>query len=156
MFYAVDTDGSEVITMNELREYVERNELDSTMVSDYHPCFRSLLEPSFGFRRKSREEYTRSKPNILPLGIKVIAAQMPIDQQILIAEETKQLVKSMGQPNSQQLTRQLKDALDETYGKTWHVIIVDGSYWITFSHVPDCSFHFQYEDRCYLIWKTNE
>ncbi|THD27818.1 Tegument antigen [Fasciola hepatica] len=169
MFYAVDTDGSEVITMNELREYVERNELDSTMVSRWRELFDPLNTGSITLEsfcdvlgvmpdvaRKSREEYTRSKPNVLPLGIKVIAAQMPIDQQILIAEETKQLVKSMGQPNSQQLTRQLKSALDETYGKTWHVIIVDGSYWITFSHVPDCSFHFQYEDRCYLIWKTNE
>lgn len=103
----------------------------------------------------------RAKPAELPFGIKLISAQMPIEQQIQIAEETKRMVKTeeqqhQHQPNAQKITHQLKDHLDLTYGKTWHVIIVDGSYWITFSHVPDCSFHFQFNDRCYLIWKTNE
>lgn len=38
MFYAVDTDGSEVITVKELHEYVERNELDPTMVTVSWRC----------------------------------------------------------------------------------------------------------------------
>ncbi|TGZ69489.1 hypothetical protein CRM22_003719 [Opisthorchis felineus] len=96
-------------------------------------------------------------PSSLPPEIIVISANMSLEDQIKIARETIPIAP--GAQTSEQLgrlTENLKSFADKTLGGCWQVMVVDGSYWITQTFVPNMSFQFELYNRAYLFWQTSE
>lgn len=89
-----------------------------------------------------------------PSDVRIIYDKLPISDQIKICNETKRLAKTVINPeDNMKLSNQLKEYVDKEFGPAWQVAIIDGSYWITFSHLPENSFQFVYNDHAYLFWK---
>ncbi|VDP66568.1 unnamed protein product [Echinostoma caproni] len=164
-FLAVDKDGSGKITMDELTHYVEENHMDSMMVTRWMQLFDPdktgyiTLEnfcDKLGLKpeeiKKQQMESVESRP--LPSDVYVIYDKLPLKDQWILCEETKRLVRNLKEDEDRtELSRQLKNFADERLGPHWQVAIVEGSYWITFSHLPEHSFQFAYDGHAYLFWK---
>ncbi|TPP56295.1 Tegumental protein [Fasciola gigantica] len=167
-FLAVDADGSGQITEDELRQYVTDNKMDSMMVTKWMQLFDPdktgviTLENFCDKLGLKPEEVERQRAETtqavrIPSDIMVIYDKLPIKDQVQIVNETKKLAKNVNNPDDYiQLSSQLKQFADKEFGSAWQVAIVEGSYWITFSHLPENSFQFVYDNHAYLFWKIPE
>ncbi|KAF6769791.1 hypothetical protein AHF37_12176, partial [Paragonimus kellicotti] len=103
-------------------------------------------------RTKSREESGQTVAN----DIEVISTTMSVVKQIDITEKFKELVEKIGTDASKLNTipEQLKAYMDQKYLPGWQVIMLEGSYWMHFSHEPLTSLQFRYDSLICLIWRT--
>ncbi|KAA3677753.1 uncharacterized protein DEA37_0007017 [Paragonimus westermani] len=103
-------------------------------------------------RAKSREESDQTVAN----DIEVISTTMSVVKQIDITEKFKDLVKKIGTDVNKLNTipEQLKAYMDEKYLPGWQVIMLEGSYWMQFSHEPLTSLQFRYDSLICLVWRT--
>ncbi|KAF5399064.1 Calcium binding protein containing EF hand domain [Paragonimus heterotremus] len=103
-------------------------------------------------RAKSRENTGQTVAN----DIEVISTTMSVVKQVDITEKFKELVKKIGTDASKLNTipEQLKAYMDEKYLPGWQVIMLEGSYWMHFSHEPLTSLQFRYDSLICLIWRT--
>ncbi|TGZ69492.1 hypothetical protein CRM22_003720 [Opisthorchis felineus] len=93
----------------------------------------------------------------LPQSIKVISACMSPENQLLLAGETVNTVrKATSQATVKHLTEDLKAFAEMRLGGCWQVMVVEGSYWITQTFLPNMSFQFSLNDQAYLFWQTSE
>ncbi|VDL60321.1 unnamed protein product [Hymenolepis diminuta] len=99
--------------------------------------------------------------------IRIISASMPTIRQAEIIEESCRLIATNTDVsnsctgcsrntkfNESQTAANLKQWLELRFGRVWHVIIVQGSYWMHYSHEIDCSLQFQIGSHVFLLWRT--
>ncbi|VDP80275.1 unnamed protein product [Echinostoma caproni] len=94
----------------------------------------------------------------LPPNIHVVFAQMPEPMKANIFQMARDLLQheSHDKPiDGEEVSKQLKNQLDEQYGRLWNVAIVAGSYWITHTHQDQRSFHFRMGDRTVIAWQNS-
>ncbi|CAI2725203.1 unnamed protein product [Schistosoma spindalis] len=156
-FGAIDKRGVNVITINELRNYVTENHLDKEMIP--------IIFSSKGFNLDTIIFFSQaviSKPlyGIPTTGLRpeifVIMQELPLQDQIKISEEAYRLTQPQDKFIEKEASEKLKRWLDTTYGRHWHVTIVRGSYWTTYTHIPNWSFHFKINQHSFIIYRTNE
>ncbi|VDP71908.1 unnamed protein product [Echinostoma caproni] len=164
VFLAVDANQNGTITLRELSQYVEKHRLDPIMISQWM----NLFDPNNTGRitlgkfcevlglqpAEVKEKWGRSPQ--LGSDIHVILDQMPMNNQLKLVQEARRLAKMTTSDDRTYLTQQLKRFADENLGGSWQVMIVKGAYWITFTHLPDNSFHFHMDDYSYLFWRSAE
>ncbi|CAL8072190.1 unnamed protein product [Calicophoron daubneyi] len=163
-FLAVDQNGSGTITIPELRNYVQKNNLDSKMITQWQ----TLFDPEgtgeitlqkfcdvLGLREAEvRNRFQQSAPR-LRKEVRVISGTMSLDDQMTVSEEAFRLLEGRRLAPAEMADR-LKQFLDRRYGRMWHVVITKGSNWSSFSHSQRTSFFFQIYEYNYLLWRTPE
>ncbi|CAH8442870.1 unnamed protein product [Schistosoma rodhaini] len=168
-FGAIDKRGVNVITINELRNYVAENHLDKEMIPKWQALFDPEGTGKITFRRfcevlgvqPERHQAIINRPlyGIPTTGLRpeifVIMQELPLQDQIKISEEAYRLTQPQDKFIEKEASEKLKRWLDTTYGRHWHVTIVRGSYWTTYTHIPNCSFHFKINQHSFIIYRTN-
>lgn len=86
--------------------------------------------------------------------VRVITADMPMPQQNQILEEVRRLTEASKRLDEGALVGKLKEWLQINFGGAWHVVIVQGSYWMNYSHEPNCSLQFHLGSSVYILWRT--
>ncbi|TNN07561.1 Tegument antigen [Schistosoma japonicum] len=170
-FSAIDKRGINVITINELRNYVAENHLDTEMILKWQVLFDPEGSGKITFRKfcevlgvhPERNQYVVKKPlygYLHEIGLRpeilVIMQELPLQEQIKISEEAYRLTQPYEKFVEKETSEKLKKWLDMTYGRHWHVTIVKGSYWTTYTHAPNWSFHFKINQHSFIIYRTNE
>ncbi|RTG86672.1 uncharacterized protein DC041_0003697 [Schistosoma bovis] len=167
VFFAIDKDGTETITIDELKKYVADNNLDEMMVTKWKSLFDAKntgkitfstfcevlgLSPAQAVAMKTQHQQSASAK--LHPDVVVIYEQLPLDKQIAISNKAIEILTSSKKLDEKDQAVQLKQWLDNTYGKAWHVVIVKGSFWSSYSHSANKCFIFRVRDVSYLIWRT--
>nr|AAW25523.1 SJCHGC05445 protein [Schistosoma japonicum] len=75
--------------------------------------------------------------------VTVIYEQLPLDKQIVFSNKPIELAKFPKKLDEKDQAVQLKQWLDQTYGKAWHVVIVRGSFWGSYSHSANKCFMYR-------------
>ncbi|CAH8463082.1 unnamed protein product [Schistosoma turkestanicum] len=166
-FFAVDLDRDEKISMRDLKNYVERNNLDEKMIENWGNLFDpentgyitlgkfcDVLGVRMEDARKVRDEFINRSSNLLPADISVISHQMNINDQKQISDQARSLLSPPNQLDNKEIAHRLKLWLHKTYGPTWHVVVLRGAYGTSYTHLENRSFQFRLRDRCFLIWGT--
>ncbi|VDP39184.1 unnamed protein product, partial [Schistosoma mattheei] len=100
--------------------------------------------------RTLRKSVVNNRP--LPKDLQIISQNMSPEDQFQIFEFVRSLLdKNL---SGQDMTQMIKQWLDKTFDPSWHVVIIDGSYWISYSHLPEQSLQFRLKEKCYLVWRT--
>ncbi|CAH8454316.1 unnamed protein product [Heterobilharzia americana] len=167
VFFAIDKDGTEVISVDELKAYVAKNNLDTQMISKWQqlfdpdktgkitfPKFCEVLglSPAQAVAMKTQQQSASLKlhPDII-----VIYEQLPLQKQVEISNKTLELLHSSPKKlDEKEQAIQLKEWLDKVYGKAWHVVIVKGSFWSSYSHSANKCFMYRTGEYSYLVWRT--
>nr|CDS30646.1 tegumental antigen [Hymenolepis microstoma] len=108
-----------------------------------------------------------SYANMRASEIRIISASMPAINQAEVIEESCRLIATNTEGsnsfsggsrtikfNESQTAANLRQWLELRFGRVWHVIIVQGSYWMHYSHEIDCSLQFQIGSHVFLLWRT--
>ncbi|THD26160.1 Tegumental protein [Fasciola hepatica] len=164
VFLHVDRNQSGTITLKELEQYVDENQLDPVMISQWM----NLFDPEntgqitlakfceeLGLEQAKVKEKWPQNPQ-LEEEVQVILDQMPANNRSVLVQEARRLSKMITSEDRTSLTQQLKLFADEHFGGSWQVAIVQGAYWITFNHLPDNSFHFHMDGYSYLFWRCSD
>uniref|UniRef100_A0A1I8FH09 EF-hand domain-containing protein n=1 Tax=Macrostomum lignano TaxID=282301 RepID=A0A1I8FH09_9PLAT len=162
-FIAIDEDGSETITVDELRAYMKKNNFQESFVKKWLTMFDldgdgviSFDEfcEVLGLQTKSARNYRRQS---------LIRSGLPSDVRIILVHmsEWTQSCKSSATPARTSTTRRdialnVKQRLDREFGPMWHIMIVQGKYYASYSHEPEMCIFFKFDSRVFLIWKTPE
>ncbi|CAH8569390.1 unnamed protein product [Dicrocoelium dendriticum] len=170
VFVAVDADRSGRITRSELERYAKENNLDVGMVDQWltlfdpeHTgaitleifCEKLGLKPADIIQRE--ETHRVNAAPALDRRIRVIQADMPIEQQVRISTEALRWASELNSKDEiKKLSEDLKGYLDSMYGHSWQVSIVDGSYAITYTHLPGTSFQFAHDGLAFIMWRVAE
>ncbi|KAF8566658.1 hypothetical protein P879_02911 [Paragonimus westermani] len=170
VFLKVNTNRSGSITIDELTNYVEKNSLDKDMIIKW----RNLFDPTntgkitlekfcdvLGLKAaeviKKREAFYQSQGPRLGDDIHVIFENMPLDQQVIISDEVrKRTTGAEADGKLHSLSVDMKRYLDDRFGPSWQVFVVEGNYWVTHTFLPNTSFQFNLHDRSYLFWQIPE
>ncbi|CAH8450316.1 unnamed protein product [Heterobilharzia americana] len=170
-FNAVDKSKSEVITVDNLQNYVKENHLDRQMITKWQALFDPERSGKITIQRfcdvlgikPEQNQYVNTRPLYgyssqggLRPEIYVIMQELPLEDQIKISEEAYRLTQSKDKFIEKEVSEKLKRWLDSTYGRHWHVTLVKGSYWTTYTHTPKWSFHFKIDQHSFIIYRTNE
>nr|AAW26125.1 SJCHGC09029 protein [Schistosoma japonicum] len=167
-FFAVDLDNDEIISLNDLKNYVDKYNLDEKMIEKWKELFDpnntgtislatfcDVLGLKMEEARKIRIELEKRTVNQLPSDINVISHQMNINDQIQICNEVQRLLLfSSNQLNDKEIAHKLKLWLQKTYNSIWHVIVLRGVYGISYTHLENRSLQFCLKDKCFIMWAT--
>nr|CCE94314.1 tegumental antigen [Schistosoma mansoni] len=163
IFFAIDEQQNETITRDELRRYVKHNHLDEGMITRWQSLFDPTNSGIITFQkfcdvlgvkpeqaRTLRKSVINNRP--LPKDLQIISQNMSSEDQFQIFEFVRSLLdKNL---SVQDMTQMIKQWLDKTFDPSRHVVIIDGSYWISYSHLPEQSLQFRLKEKCYLVWRT--
>ncbi|KAG5448348.1 Tegument antigen, variant 2 [Clonorchis sinensis] len=162
---AIDTDEEEVITFRDLESYADRHNLDRVMVKKWRDLFDrdntgvvSLSEfcQTLGLKPASIHSQRQMFVRQVPLNrsqIRVVMATMSRAMQEQIGEDVFFMTRD-SKTSNEHLADRIKRHLDKRFGRTWQVVICQGSSWASFTHLPETAFFFQLDKNVYLIWKT--
>ncbi|KAF8566657.1 hypothetical protein P879_02910 [Paragonimus westermani] len=170
VFFYVDSDRCGNITVKNLETYVLKNNLDKSMVTKWCDLFdpentgKITLEKFcdvLGLKAadviKKREEFYQNQVARLGDDVQVIFQNMPLEQQVLITDEVRlRASRITSNDQIQQFTVDMKQFLDEHFGPSWQVLVVDGNFWLTHTYIPNSSFQFNMQDRSFAFWKITE
>ncbi|CAL8078525.1 unnamed protein product [Calicophoron daubneyi] len=168
VFFNIDTDCTDSVSIKELKNYVENNNVDlatqlniQKVIDNCHSgtvnletyCVNADIDPAEA--RSLRENYVPSGKafNNSDSEVRVISGTMPREQQREVAYAVRRLVKS-GDCNEADMCNQIKNFLDSTYGRFWHVFLTKGPSWSSFTHMPSTSFFFHLGENVFLLWRT--
>ncbi|CAH8463140.1 unnamed protein product [Schistosoma turkestanicum] len=169
IFLKIDTNYDGVITQDELEKFTKENHLDPLMIARWLDLFSEegtkhiTLKKFLNVLGIAKEVFEIKRRNtihqqsaLFKLGpdVEYIAGDMPLPQQINVSNEARTLLEEYGTDNPKSIAENLKKTLDKLYGKAWHVTLLNGSFWSSFSHESDCSFHFKLKNFCFNVWKT--
>ncbi|VDP76873.1 unnamed protein product [Echinostoma caproni] len=166
VFFAVDQDRSEIITTAELRKYVQENNLDESMITQWNRLFDPDNTGKITFEKfcdvlgiapaTAREKWVpvASKPPSDDGEITIYAVSLKPDAKDDILAKVKELSARIS--DRDQLAKELKQYLDEKYGYSWHVLLTDDSFWLEITYAPENSLHCRIGDCSYLMWMTPE
>ncbi|KAF6771554.1 hypothetical protein AHF37_09127, partial [Paragonimus kellicotti] len=106
---------------------------------------------------KKREEFYQNQVPRLGDDVHVIFQNMPLEQQVLITDEVRVRASRITSDDQiQQFTVDMKQFLDERFGSSWQVLVVDGNFWLTHTYIPNSSFQFNMHDRSFAFWKITD
>ncbi|CAH8454219.1 unnamed protein product [Heterobilharzia americana] len=169
IFLKIDTNYDGIITRRELEEYTQENHLDPLMIERWEKLFTEegknyiTLQNFLDVLGIAKEEFNKQRRQTIEqqstffkLGkdIEYIAGDMVLSQQINVSNETRSLLQEHGSDNTKFIAKRLKEFLDKTFSRSWHVMILNGSFWSSYSHEPGTAFHFKLKDQCFNVWKT--
>ncbi|KAH8851711.1 Tegument antigen [Schistosoma japonicum] len=88
--------------------------------------------------------------------VNIIKSTMSETKQTKVIETFDKLMQQYGNSEStlDKVSSGLKKFLEETYGNVWHVLIMNGSFWMSYSHEPFCSLQFKKNNYSCSIWRT--
>ncbi|KAF8566656.1 hypothetical protein P879_02909 [Paragonimus westermani] len=171
VFFKIDTDYDETITMQDLETFAKKNQLDPLITKRWTSLFdkeragkitlRTFCEV-LGLRPEDALSKRRGTiadfSELFKLGsdVTVHASDMPMGQQINISNETRSLLNKEPELSATDLAKKLKIFLDTEYGRAWNVVITDGSFWMNFTHDVQASFQFGLRKKNFLVWRTTE
>ncbi|XP_018649280.1 putative dynein light chain 1, cytoplasmic [Schistosoma mansoni] len=103
-----------------------------------------------------RRNTTQQNAALFKLGsdIEYISGDMMLSQQINVTNEARKLYQEYKSENKLLIATKLKEFLDKTFGRAWHVTVVDGSFASAHTEEVNTSFHFKMKNLCFIIWKT--
>ncbi|CAH8477261.1 unnamed protein product [Schistosoma guineensis] len=171
VFSKIDTNYDEIITKEELEKFAKENHLGNRMVQRWFELFSEettnqiTLNKFLSVLGVAKEEYEKMRRNtiqqhsaLFKLGsdIEYISGDMMLPQQINVSNEARKLYQEYECDNKISIATKLKEFLDRTFGRSWHVTVVDGSFASSYTQEVNTSFHFKMKNLCYLIWKTPE
>nr|5FWZ_A Chain A, CALCIUM BINDING PROTEIN [Fasciola hepatica] len=92
----------------------------------------------------------------LSTDIEMIATTMSVPRQVEVTEKFKSLVTAHNGKDEEMkdVAQDMKNYMDEKYGRVWQCVILTGSYWMHFSHEPFLSIQFRYGRHICLAWRT--
>ena len=161
-YFAIDTDRKEVITTDELKRYMKKNNYDDGFVKKWLILFdqdnSGTIELEeycnvLGLEYASvKAKYVHGGVKRLPDTLEIISSDMKIETQYSIY---KYLVEAHDKhADYKNVVKYLKQQLDKNIEPLFHVVMVKGQFWCWFSQEPGCSFIFRYNGIIYIIWKT--
>ncbi|CAL8072164.1 unnamed protein product [Calicophoron daubneyi] len=164
-FVGIDKDGSGTITTDELERYVEENRLDSVMITKWKELFDpentgvitlEVFCEKLGLQPEAVQAKQEANVSAAKLGydIRVITVRMSMQDQVDITNETRRLALATDTFDAAEISKQLKQYLENKYGGRWQVIIVRGSYWMTFSFIVQRSFQFYLRGYAYVLFDS--
>ncbi|THD26158.1 putative tegumental protein Sm 20.8 [Fasciola hepatica] len=167
VFFGIDKNHSENITLSELQDYVNENHLDHSMIGRW----KALFDPEdtgkitldkfcevLGLKpaeaRLMRVEIQR-QTQAAEFGpdVTILAEDMPVENEKDIVKKTRELKAKYGD-NHDALVKELRNYLEMRWDKSWNVVITDDSFWMEISYAANSSFHFRLEDLAFLMWMT--
>ncbi|KAL3310765.1 hypothetical protein Ciccas_010663 [Cichlidogyrus casuarinus] len=153
-----DRDNDHRITFKEYCDALglDHIEPDNKIVAEEASTLKSKPLPTRTAEPKGPSANNKQKMSRLPNDVELITSSMDEEDQIKITEKVRELTKpdSQGRVDERTLAHKLKQYLDESYGRMWHVVVLTGSYWMNYSHEPKYSFQFRLDRYVYLIWRT--
>ncbi|KAH9595687.1 Tegument antigen [Schistosoma haematobium] len=172
LFFELDKDNNEIVDKQELINYCQENKLDMEMVNRWlSRCdtdknnkitFDEFCR-GFGIKlnemRVEKIERALTWDNVTPVkpsNINIIKSAMSETKQAKVIETFQKLMQQYGadEKNLDKVSSELKKFLEETYGNVWHVIIMNGSFWMSYSHEPFCSLQFKMNRHSCSVWRT--
>ncbi|KAK4473157.1 hypothetical protein MN116_002741 [Schistosoma mekongi] len=169
IFLKIDKNYDGIITKSELEEFTNENHLDPLMIERWLNLFTEegtdhitinkfltvlgIAKEDFDVKRRNTiQQYN----TYFKLGsdIEYIAGDMLLSQQINISNECRTLLNEYGYENIKLIAKKLKEFLDKTFNKSWHVMILNGSFGSSYSYETNASFHFKLRNYCFNVWKT--
>ncbi|KAF7232619.1 hypothetical protein EG68_10228 [Paragonimus skrjabini miyazakii] len=171
VFFKIDTDYDETITMQDLETFAKKNQLDPLITKRWTTLFDKERAGKITLRRfcevlglKPEEALSKRRGTIadfselfkLGTDVTVHASDMQMGQQINISNETRSLLKKEPELSATDLAKNLKIFLDSEYGRAWNVVVTDGSFWMNFTHDVQASFQFGLRKKNFLVWRTTE
>ncbi|PAA56121.1 hypothetical protein BOX15_Mlig008204g3 [Macrostomum lignano] len=168
-FFAVDKDRSESITPDELAAYMTSS---SQFEANFGEKWMKLFDENddgaitldeycnvLGLNPKQARIYRLNqlkaeclRNNRLPEDVTVIASSMGLEMQVDLTEIFRD-AQRRGK-DEKDVAGRLKQQLDGQFGKLWHVVMVTGQYWASYSHEPGLSFFFKIGRHIVMCWKT--
>ncbi|KAF8566566.1 hypothetical protein P879_08558 [Paragonimus westermani] len=168
VFFKIDTDFDETITMEDLDKFAKDNRLDSGITErwaslfDKHRAGRITLETFCEVLGLKPEEALRKRrgtiaefSGLFKVGSDVTehASDMPVENRINISNETRSLLRKKPALTTAEVAKGLKAFLDKEYGRTWNVVVTEGSFWMEYTHDVQASFQFGLSNKHFLIWR---
>ncbi|CAH8486664.1 unnamed protein product [Schistosoma rodhaini] len=169
IFSKIDKNYDDVITKEELEKFTRENHLDKQMVNRWLDLFSEETSNYITLQRFlsvlgiAKEQYeiirrntTQQNAALFKLGsdIEYISGDMMLSQQINVTNEARKLYQEYKSENKLLIATKLKEFLDKTFGRAWHVTVVDGSFASAHTEEVNTSFHFKMKNLCFIIWKT--
>nr|CAH8829975.1 unnamed protein product [Trichobilharzia regenti] len=172
IFFELDKDNNEIVDKQELVNYCKDNKLDMKMVNEWlSKCDTdknnkiTFDEFCRGFGIKLAEMRVEKIERALiyddtvkpkPINVDIINSSMSEKKQAEVIETYQKLIKQYGsdEKNLDKVSSGLKKFLEEHYTNVWHVIILNGSFWMSFSHEPFCSLQFKSDKYTCSLWRT--
>ncbi|TGZ68800.1 hypothetical protein CRM22_004066 [Opisthorchis felineus] len=173
-FRKIDKSQRNVIDKEDLRKYVDENDLDEKMVERWLEVFdlentgRITLKNFcnvLGISLESTEVeqiFERAlfttpleSGNITPG--EVIHSQMEEFMQNGVIRMSHQIIPLDDFAPTEVLadaSKKLKSLLEHAYGSTWQVAIIEGSYWMTHTHLVRRTLHFRHGSKSIVVWQT--
>ncbi|KAL3307336.1 hypothetical protein Ciccas_014154, partial [Cichlidogyrus casuarinus] len=154
-FVAIDRNMNNVIHMDELRMYAREQNWDNEMIKKWMNMFDENRDNQItlaeycnvlGLHQNQIQDARKNMGNTKTISseIKIINVAMPLSLQYEITNYvirmTNQGSYNQKEYDPRQGANDLKAWLDRTYGRAWQVVIVNGSYWMNYSHEPENSF----------------
>ncbi|PAA88065.1 hypothetical protein BOX15_Mlig013422g1 [Macrostomum lignano] len=164
-FIAIDEDGSETITVDELRAYMKKNNFQESFVKKWLTMFDldgdgviSFDEfcEVLGLQTKSARNYRRQSliRSGLPSDVRIILVHMSEWTQYQVVQIVRNACSNFN--DERDIAMNVKQRLDREFGPMWHIMIVQGKYYASYSHEPEMCIFFKFDSRVFLIWKTPE
>ncbi|TPP63278.1 Tegumental calcium-binding EF-hand protein 4 [Fasciola gigantica] len=171
-FMQLDTNKDEAVDAKELTGYYRKNGVPEEKIKNFMEHFDTdkdgkitLMEfcRGLGMRvdemrveQKQREVQRQGKAPTLSTDIEMIATTMSVPRQVEVTEKFKELVTAHNGKDEEMkdVAQDMKNYMDEKYGRVWQCVILTGSYWMHFSHEPFLSIQFRYGRHICLAWRT--
>lgn len=172
IFFEVDKNDDGYVDKQEMVNHCKENKLDLKMVDEWlSKCDTdkdgkiSLEEFCHGFgiklqemqiEKKERELSTASNAPKVPDDVQILDSTMSPTKQSEAINMFKRLVsqKSGSAENMEKVSTEFKQMLEKQYGRVWHVVILCGSFWMSYSHEPFLSLQFKHGKWICSIWRT--
>ncbi|VEL13018.1 unnamed protein product [Protopolystoma xenopodis] len=140
------------------QEESQSKKVGATLLSGTFNCNQKSYPYIQSHRIYRTETFGQHSAPIRGLGsdVIVISANMALEDQIDISDEARRLIQpdQSSRVEERRLTGDLKRYLDTKYGRMWHVVVLNGSYWMNYSHEPQYSFQFRIGRYVILCWRT--
>ncbi|KAA3677427.1 uncharacterized protein DEA37_0006581 [Paragonimus westermani] len=173
-FCALDADNREVISLEDLRQYNQKNNLEDTFpetflnVFDHDHTGTITLEQyckTLGLIPKQAREFRRRRTteifeNLVPADLEIVHDDMDLEIKVKILQMFVDDLREAGKkPNvdAQRLDesiQKLRHYLETRHGRTWHIVVSINQQLAWFSYCPGYMFHFCLGRFAVLLWKT--
>ncbi|VDL95361.1 unnamed protein product [Schistocephalus solidus] len=173
-FMEIDQNSDGVITKADLQRFVRKNNLvEDEMVESWMRLFDGchtetitlsayldrlgLQQPKDNEPHRDTRQPNEEKSPHGSSSVRIVTVNMVPEDQAAVLQKVREITASsdnQARLDESAVTKELKKWLESRYGRTWHVIIIRGSYWMNFSHEPDFSFQFEMGPYVYAMWRT--
>ncbi|VDP76872.1 unnamed protein product [Echinostoma caproni] len=167
VFFAIDAEKNEEISVRNLEDYVAANNLDMGMITRWKALFDpdntgtiSLdkfcevlgLKPAEARLMRVEINKQQAMADFGP-DVTILAEDMAKENEKDIIDVTRELMAKHGE-NYDAITKELKIYLEGRWKQSWNVVITNDSFWMEICYAEHNSFHFRLQDLAFLMWLT--